>query len=82
MKFLLSFCRYYTTNIPIDPVSMGPEGSWVPGRGHAHSQRQGTRLNPVTPMSDQDRISPYNINIISNRKVMREKKNINQGIIS
>ena len=87
MKFLLSFCRYYTTNIPIDPVSIldgscvryRPEGSWVPGRGHAHSQRQGTRLNPVTPMSDQDRISPYNINIISNRKVMREKKKYQSG---
>ena len=29
-----------------------------------------------TPMSDQDRISPYNINTISNRQVMRIKKNI------
>ena len=33
-------------------------------------------------MSDQDRVSPYNINIISSRQVMRMKKNINQGIIS
>ena len=33
-------------------------------------------LNPFTPMSDQDRISPYNINIISSRQVMRIKKNI------
>ena len=33
-------------------------------------------------MSDQDGISPYNINIISSRKVMSMKKNINQGIIS
>ena len=24
-------------------------------------------VNPLTPMSDQDRISPYNINIISTR---------------
>ena len=24
-------------------------------------------LNPLTPMSDQDRISPYNINTISTR---------------
>ena len=32
-------------------------------------------------MSDQDRISPYNIKIISSRQVMRIKKNINQGII-
>ena len=30
-------------------------------------------------MSDQDRTSPYNINTISTRKVMRIKKNTNQG---
>ena len=29
---------------------------------------------PLTPMSDQDRISPYNINTISSRQVMRIKK--------
>ena len=34
-------------------------------------------VNPFTPMSDQDRISPYNINTISSRQVMRIKKNIN-----
>ena len=34
-------------------------------------------LNPLTPMSDQDRISPYNINTISSGQVMRIKKNIN-----
>ena len=39
-------------------------------------------FNPLTPMSDQDRISPYNINTISGRQVMRKKKNINQRIIS
>ena len=35
-------------------------------------------LNPLTLMSDQDRISPYNINTISTRQVMRIhiKKNI------
>ena len=33
-------------------------------------------LNPFTPMSDQDRISPYNINTISSRQVMRIEKNI------
>ena len=38
-------------------------------------------INPLTPISDQDRISPYNINTISTRKVMRIKKNINLGII-
>ena len=32
-------------------------------------------------MSDQDRISHHNISTISNRQVMRIKKNINKGII-
>ena len=39
-------------------------------------------LNPFTPTSDQERISPYNINTISSRQVMRIEKNINHGIIS
>ena len=39
-------------------------------------------FNPLTPTSDQDRISPYNINTISSRQVMRIKTNINLGIIS
>ena len=33
-------------------------------------------------MSDQDRISPYNIDTISCRQVMRITTNINLGIIS
>ena len=44
---------------------------------------KGTRMfKPFTPTSDQDRISPYNINTISSRQVMRIEKNINYGIIS
>ena len=39
-------------------------------------------VNPLTAMSDQDRISRYNINTISGRQVMRIKKNITLGIIS
>ena len=39
-------------------------------------------LNPFTPTSDRDRISPYHINTISSRQVMRIEKNINHGIIS
>ena len=39
-------------------------------------------FNPLTPMSDQDRTSPYNINTISCRQVMRINTNINQGIFS
>ena len=34
-------------------------------------------FNPLTPMSDEDRISLYNINTISSKLVMRIKKNIN-----
>ena len=34
----------------------------------------GQLLNPLTLMSDQDRISPYSINTISTRQVMRIKK--------
>ena len=34
-------------------------------------------INPLTPMSDQDRIAPYNIKTISIRRVMRMRKNIN-----
>ena len=37
---------------------------------------------PLTPMSHQDKNSPYNINTISTRQVMRIKKNINLGMIS
>ena len=39
-------------------------------------------FNPLTPMSDQDRISPYNIYTISTKEVMRINKNINLGTIS
>ena len=31
-------------------------------------------MNPLTPMSDQERISLYNINEVSRRQVMRIKK--------
>ena len=34
-------------------------------------------FNPLTPTSDQDRISPHNINSISSRQVMRITKNMN-----
>ena len=34
-------------------------------------------LNILAPKSDQDSISPYNDNTVSNRQVMRIKKHIN-----
>lgn len=39
-------------------------------------------IDSLTPTSDQDRISPYRINTISNRQMMRLKKKINWEIIS
>ena len=39
-------------------------------------------FNSLTPMSDQDRISPYNTNTITTRYMIRIKKNTNLGIIS
>ena len=38
-------------------------------------------LHPLTPMSDQDRISPYNINTISSRLMMRIKKWSTRGLL-
>ena len=38
-------------------------------------------VNPLTPTSGQNRISPYNVNTTSTRWVMRIKKNITFGII-
>ena len=39
-------------------------------------------VNPLTPMRDQDRISPYNTKTISIRWVLRIEKNINLWIIN
>ena len=39
-------------------------------------------FNPLTLTGDHSRISPYNINTISSRQVMRLTKNINQEIIN
>ena len=38
-------------------------------------------FNLLTPMSDQDRISPYNINKISSRQVIRIKKIVIRGLL-
>ena len=39
-------------------------------------------INPSIPISDQDRISPYNIETISSPHMMRIKEDTNSGIIS
>ena len=38
---------------------------------------QRKKINPLTPMRDQNTISPSSLNTISGRQVMRIKKNIN-----
>ena len=40
------------------------------------------RINPLIPTSDQDKISPNNVNTISSRQVMRIKESLKKGIIS
>ena len=54
--------------------------SWVFDPVEVYIDR--TCFNPLTPVSDQDRISPYIINTIASRQVMRIKRNSNKGIIS
>ena len=54
--------------------------SWVSDPVEVYIDR--TCFNPLTPVSDQDRISPYIINTIASRQVMRIKRNSNKGIIS
>ena len=47
----------------------------------SNETRETSIFNLLTPMSDQDRISPYNIKTISSIQVMRIKKNISLEII-
>ena len=60
----------------IDPTFRQRQRSSL-SQGSIFSESLLRNLNPLTPISDQDRISPYNINTISSRKVLRIKKNIN-----
>ena len=39
----------------------------IPGNAQLPGQDNSKSFNPLTPTSDQDRISPYNINTISTR---------------
>ena len=38
-------------------------------------------LNPSTPISDQKRISPYNVYTLTSRQVMRIKENAIRGLV-
>ena len=43
--------------------------------------KRNTLFNPSSPMSDQDRISPYNVITISSRQVIRIKKILIRGLL-
>ena len=47
-----------------------------------HQLNNNYYMNPLTLKSDQDRISPYVINTIASRQVLRIKKNINRRLWS
>ena len=49
-------------------------------KAFVHSSLCNVIFNPLTPMSDQHRISPYYTYTISCGQVMRMKKDINYGI--
>ena len=56
----------------------GPLGIHYLSKFHLWQQKMlYTNFNPLTPMSDQERISPYIIHTVSSRQVMRIEKNNN-----
>ena len=64
------------------PLGLSKGWPWLLHRGDCLIRMKFKTINPLTLMSDQGRISLYNIYTISTKKVMRIKKNINLGIIS
>ena len=42
-----------------------------------YDTHENSRINPLSPISDQERISPYTISTISSRQEMIIKKNMN-----
>ena len=58
------------------PSGVPPDRSGF-GLRYCHSDSLDTFFHPLIHMRDQDKISPYNINAISSRQVMRVKKKIN-----
>ena len=58
------------------PGGVPPDRSGF-GLRYCHSDSLETFFHPLIHMRDQDKISPYNINAISSRQVMRVKKKIN-----
>ena len=62
-------------NLGLALIGLQTTGLWSPFETPYES------TNPLTCMSDQERISPYNINTISSRLVMKNKKNITRGLL-
>ena len=58
-------------------ISRGSYGLWASLSATHPCMLYFLALNLLTPMSDRERISPYNINTMSSRQEMRIKKNIN-----
>ena len=65
-----------TTSLPKDGNTFSQTHYYL------YIQTSTSGINPLTPMGDKDRISPYSIHKISSRQVIRIKRNINKGIIS
>ena len=75
----MSYNSYVSSEIEIE-IEIGRRHFVLVTYGEGRIPDQINRINPLTPMSDQDGISPYYIYTISCRHVMRIKKNINYGI--
>ena len=74
----LGFCCLLFNPVPLPH----PCRKWCCERGHSQFKPTPNTLpniilNPLSPTSDLDRISPYTITTIYRRQVMRIKKNIN-----
>ena len=91
-SYLVFFVLYY--KFQTEFFSAWTYGPRVKHIGHKSTQKKKKRIFHnlqyglrkqvihLTPMSDQDRISPHHINTISSRQVMQIKRNINQGMVS
>ena len=63
-----------------------PETNWLRfdnlRKSHYRGEEVLKECKTLTPISDQEIISPYNIHTLSSRRVLRIKKNINLEIIN
>ena len=63
---------------PLEPESV----HWLLGHYVSHISVVNKPVDPLAPMSDQDRIVRYGINTMSSRQVITIKKNTYEGMIS